>query len=92
MTMLKRFVAALSLLPLLAAQAVHAQPPAATEEFVPVNQLPPSEQLPGGVFVVIAYGFIWIAAMVYIWSIWRRLGRVEEEMRSLRQRAGSGPR
>lgn len=91
MSMLKRLIAFVFVLSILAIEVV-AQPPAATEEFVPIDQLPPTEQLPGGVFVVIAYGFIWLAAMVYIGSIWRRLGRVEDEMNTLRQRAESGQR
>ena len=44
------------------------------------------EQLPGGALVVVAYGFIWIATMVYIWFLWRRLSKVENEMRTLHQR------
>jgi CcmD family protein len=67
------------------------QPPPGQEEFVPIDQLPPTEQLPGGTFVVIAYAFIWVAAMFYLWSIWRRLGKVEGEMRAL-QRRGSQSR
>jgi len=65
------------------------QPPAGQDEFVPIDQLPPSEQLPGGAFVVIAYGFIWVAAMLYLWSVWRRLGMVEEDLQALRRRIGS---
>jgi len=62
------------------------QPPPGQEEFVPIDQLPPAEQLPGGAFVVVAYAFIWVAAMVYVWSLWRRLGKVEEEVQTLRRR------
>ena len=65
-----------------------AQPPAAQEEYLPIDQLPPSEQLPGGVFVIMAYGFIWVAVMFYLWSIWRRLGKVEAEMQTLQRRSG----
>jgi CcmD family protein len=67
-----------------------AQPPAAQEEYLPIDQLPPSEQLPGGVFVIVAYGFIWVAVMAYLWSIWRRLSRVEAEMQALQRRGGGG--
>jgi CcmD family protein len=70
---------------LLMASTVAAQPPS-TNEFVPIDQLPPSEQLPGGVFVVVAYGFIWVAIMFYIWSVWRRLQKVESEMRAIERR------
>lgn len=62
------------------------QPSPGQEEFVPVDQLPPAEQLPGGAFVVVAYAFIWVAAMVYVWSLWRRLGKVEDDIQTLRRR------
>jgi CcmD family protein len=71
-------------MPLLALQVQPAQ-----EEYLPIDQLPPTEQLPGGVFVIIAYGFIWVALMAYLWSIWRRLGKVEAEMHALQRRSGS---
>ena len=54
--------------------------------FVPVSELPPAEQLPAAPLLVTAYAFVWLALMVYLWSIWRRLGKVEEEMRSLETR------
>lgn len=66
------------------------QPPPGQEEYLPIDQLPPTEQLPGGVFVVIAYGFIWVALIAYLWSIWRRLSKVESEMHALQRRAGGG--
>ena len=92
--MITRMLSAALLLLLAAAPLLALQPPPGQEEFVPIDQLPPSEQLPGGVFVVVAYGFIWVAVMVYIWSLWRRLGKVEDEMRALQRRGspGSGSR
>jgi hypothetical protein len=75
-------------LTLLAVPLLAGQPPAGQEEFVPVDQLPAAEQLPGGVFVIAAYGFMWLAAMGYLWSIWRRMGRVEDELRAWRRRSG----
>ena len=36
------------------------------------------EELPAGRFVAAAYGFIWIAVLVYVVSIARGLGRVRE--------------
>ena len=45
--------------------------------------LPPSEQLPAAPLLITAYAFVWIALMVYVWSIWRRLNKVEDEMRAL---------
>ena len=37
--------------------------------------------------VATAYAFVWVAVLVYVWSIWRRLGKVEHEMHALQQRA-----
>ena len=62
------------------------QPPAAQSEYVPVKDLPPVDQLPAAPLLVAAYYFIWLAAMFYLWTIWRRLGKVETEMRALEQR------
>jgi CcmD family protein len=70
-----------------------AQPPsggaAAQEEFVPVKDLPQQEQLPGGPLVLAAYAFLWAALLGYVWTIWRRLRKVEQEMRGLAARVGS---
>jgi CcmD family protein len=69
--------------------ALFLQPPAAQSEFVPVNDLPPVDQLPAAPLLVAAYAFVWIAAMFYLWTIWRRLNKVETEMRALESRRGS---
>jgi CcmD family protein len=76
-------------LALATAGALAAQPPTTTEEFRPLSELPPSEQLPGGVFVVAAYSFIWVATMVYVWFIYARLRKVEDEMKALEKRSGA---
>ena len=31
--------------------------------------------------------FVWLATIVYLFSIWRRLNKVEHEMRALAQKA-----
>lgn len=78
-----------------AAQAAQQPPaggaPAAQDEFVPVKDLPQQEQLPGGPLVLAAYGFVWAVLLVYVWTVWRRLGRVEREIRDLAGRV-SGQR
>jgi len=63
-------------------------------EFVPVSQLPPAEQLPAAPLLIVAYAFVWVAVLAYVWSLWRRLGRVEREMQALARRThgGSAPR
>jgi CcmD family protein len=62
------------------------QPPPAQGEYLPVKDLPPVDQLPAAPLLVAAYSFIWLAAMFYLWTIWRRLNKVEAEMRTLEQR------
>jgi CcmD family protein len=55
-------------------------------EFVPVNQLPPSDRLPAAPYLVAAYVFVWVATTVYVWSVWRRMDRVDGEIRALDRR------
>ena len=54
-----------------------------TEGFVPVNTLPPAQLLPAAPLLVAAYAFVWLALLVFLWTIWRRLGKVEGELRQL---------
>ena len=64
------------------------QPPAqpGADEFVPVTSLPVTESLPAAPFVIGAYAFVWVALVGYLWSIWRRLDRVERDIRQLARR------
>jgi hypothetical protein len=91
MSVLRRLLASVVALMLLT-PALAAFQPEQQNEFRPLSEIPASEQLPGGTFVVIAYGFVWVAAMIYIWTIWRRLAKVEDEMRALQRRSRSEPR
>jgi CcmD family protein len=89
--MLTRFLGTvLSLLPAVSAFAL--QPPAPQNEFIPLDKLPPADQLPSAPLLVAAYAFVWIAVMFYLWTIWRRLNKVEAEMRALEQRSATGRR
>lgn len=69
-----------------AAQPPAAAPAAAQDEFVPVSQLPPTEQLAAGPLVVGAYGFMWVAVLVYVWSLSRRLSAVRKDLDALSRR------
>lgn len=71
-----------------AALGAWSQPPAATGqgEFVPVNSLPAVEQLPAAPLVIGAYAFVWVTLLVYLWSIWRRMRKVEQELADLNRR------
>ncbi len=69
--------------------ALAAQPPPGQEEFVPINQLPPTEQLPAARLLIGAYAFIWAVLFLYVWSLWRRLGTVERELHQVAGRLGT---
>ena len=83
---LRRLWILLTAFVLLSASAF-AQPSAGQGQFVPVDSVPLSDQLPAAPLLVTAYAFVWIATMVYLWSIWRRLNKVEDEMRALAQKS-----
>ena len=72
------------------AGTVHAQPPssAAQEGFVPIDQLQPKEQLPAAPLLIAAYAVAWVAVFVYVWTIWTRLRKVEQDLAAVRQRVG----
>jgi hypothetical protein len=68
--------------PLLALQ------PAAQGDFVPFTGVPPDQQMPAAPLVVGAYAFFLLLMMFYLWTIWRRIGKVEADMRALERRQG----
>jgi hypothetical protein len=65
------------------------QPPAAQEGFVPFTGVPPGEQIPAAPLVIGAYAFFLLLMMFYLWTIWRRIGKVETDMRALERRQGT---
>ena len=79
----------LATVPVLATQLPAGQPTPAQEGYVPINQLPPSQQLPAAPFVIAAYAFIWVALIAYLWSIWRRLRRLTTDLERLERRSSS---
>jgi CcmD family protein len=82
----RRLLTALASFVLIAAPTFALQPPKGQSEFVPVNEVPLADQLPAAPLLIAAYAFVWIAVMVYVWSIWRRMNKVEDEMRALAQK------
>lgn len=44
------------------------------------------ETLPAAPFVFGAYAFVWVALLVYVFVLWRRLGRVERELADVHAR------
>lgn len=87
---MKRVVFVLTLLMVLVA-GVSAQPPA-QEGFVPVDQLEGQEQMPAAPLVAAGYGVAWAAVLVYVWTIWRRLDKVERELADVSRRIQPGTR
>ena len=61
------------------------QPPPQSE-FLPVEDVPPGEQIPAINLVGAAYGFVWVVLLGYVWSIGRRLRNVESELTALESR------
>jgi CcmD family protein len=57
------------------------------DEYVPIGELPPTEKMPAAPYVIAAYALVWIIAMFYIWTIWRRVGKLESEFRALERRS-----
>jgi CcmD family protein len=81
------------LITLAATPAIAQQPRASTPDgFVPVDSLPATEQLPAAPLVIGAYAVAWVAVFGYLWSIWRRLGRVERDILELNRRVAAGGR
>ena len=63
-------------------------PPSATaapaqDEFVPISELPADEKLPAAPLLIAAYAVVWIVLAVYVWTLWRRFLRAEQDLKSL---------
>lgn len=65
------------------ALSLAAQPKPSPDEFVPVTEAPPGEQIPAIPLVAAAYGFVWVALVGYTWSLASRLKKVERELEEL---------
>ena len=71
---------------LLMSAAMAAQP--GQSEFKPVTEIPASEQMPSAPLVIAAYAFVWLAFTVYTWLMWRKLGKVEQDLNTLGTQIG----
>ena len=68
--------------------------PAQQNDFVPLKDLArdkgllpaQQERIPAAPLVEAAYAFGWVALLVYVWSVWRRVGAVQRELTDLRRR------
>ena len=72
---------------LLTAPVFALQPPPGQSEFRPMSEVPPSEQLPAAPLLISAYVFFLMAVLFYVWTIWRRLNKVEADIRALERTA-----
>ena len=82
---MRKFIAALTALP---AAVATAQPPSQPQGgFVPIDQLPAPEAFPAAPLVIAAYAVAWLVIFFYVWSVWRRLNRVETELDEVLKRS-----
>ena len=65
-------------------------PPGAPEGFVPLDPSVAREQLPAAPLVMGAYSIAWILLIGYLWSIWRRLAKVQQEIAVVSRRLEGG--
>jgi CcmD family protein len=90
--MMLKVVFAICIAAALSTAGVHAWQPPAQDGFVPVEQLGNQEQLPATPLLAAAYGVAWGAVLIYVWSIWRRLSRVERELAEVSRKVAAGAR
>ena len=67
--------------------------PRQQEEFTPIDQLPPQEQLPAAPLLVGAYAFVLLTLFGYLVMVSRRLSAIQTEVNRLDadlKRAGKG--
>ena len=57
--------------------------PKQQDEFVPMSEVPPEDQLPAAPLLIAAYAFVWVAVLAYVISVARRLGAVQGELTRL---------
>ena len=69
-----------------------AQQPEQQNEFIPIDQLPPQDQLPAAPLLIAAYAIVMVALFVYVVSVARRLGAVQKELERLESDMKRGSR
>jgi CcmD family protein len=83
----------LAVLVVMPAAPLAQQPPPsqdAKQEYVPVDPTQEQEQLPAAPLVMGAYAVVWVGVVLYLFSIWRRLSRVEQELAQVSRRIEAG--
>jgi type VI protein secretion system component VasF len=91
--MLRRVMIALSWVWLVGASVWAQQPPnSGLDGFVPAQSLPQTEQIPAAPLLLSSYAFFLVLMIFYLWTIWRRINKVEQEMHDLERRQGAAKR
>ena len=82
MTRLLRAIAVVMMLATVGGYSLEAQaqPPKQQSEFIPIDQLPPQDQLPAAPLLIGAYVFVLVALSTYLLSVARRLTAVQREV------------
>lgn len=70
------------------AAVLAAQAPQVQEEFVPVKPGDLGEQLPATPLVFAAYAVVWVVLIAYVFMLWRRIAKVEQELSTVHARMG----
>ena len=85
MAFFRRPVVFVLLLTLAAVPLLGQQPaqPEQQNEFVPIDQLPPQDQLPAAPLLVAAYSVVMLGLFAYVLSVARRLTTVQRELERL---------
>jgi short subunit fatty acids transporter len=84
----RRFVLVLVLIGGCAGAAALAQQPPPSE-FVPVGPGDlQQEQIPAARLVFAAYAFVWAVFIVYLVALWRRMTRVEADLKAVSEKLG----
>ena len=74
----KSWLALVAMLFMGVVQTAFAQDPQAG--FVVRETLGPQETLPHAQLLMAAYAFVWLTLLVYLWTLWRRIVRVERDL------------
>jgi hypothetical protein len=91
--MLRRVFNTLLSFLLIAGPAWAQQPPTEPQGgFVPLDSMPAREQIPAAPLLLSSYAFFLVLMMFYLWTIWRRISKVEQEMHDLERRQGTAKR
>jgi hypothetical protein len=91
--MLRRVLTTVSCFLLATAPALVAQDATPGQSgFVPLDSMPPREQIPAAPLLLSSYAFFLVLMIFYLWTIWRRVAKVEKDMHDLERRQGAARR